>query len=72
MKRTIKSILIVLALATIVFAQAIAATCPYDGDSATLTHTVGFGQQRVCWYAHLHYENGRYVRHQFYQSCPVQ
>ena len=64
---------LILAFSAIAFAQSFSATCPYDGEFAQLTHTVGFGQQRICWYSHLHMEsNLRTVRHTFYESCPTQ
>ncbi len=48
------------------------ATCPYDGEMAGLTKTVGAGSGRVCWYAHDHLDRQTFqtVHHSFYNQCP--
>lgn len=62
-------------LLAFMFAQSVTATCPYDGDGASLERMVGSGEQRVCWYGHQHLEHDsegrpKFVHHSFYQSCP--
>ena len=64
---------LILAFCAIAVAQSLVTTCPYDGESASFTHTVGFGQQRVCWYAHNHidFQAHTSIKHTFYQACPT-
>jgi hypothetical protein len=48
-KRNEKGSWLVLLFVIVGFAQSFSASCPYDGEIASMTHTEGFGQQRVCW-----------------------
>jgi hypothetical protein len=73
-----KRILVVLTFSLLAFAQSypITATCPYDGETASIEKTVGIGKDRVCWYGHQrieHEEDGspKFTHHSFYQSCPA-
>lgn len=71
MKKMLFVIAILAALASAVWAMPFSITCPYDGESMSYDHQVGFGQNAVCWYSHMHWDSQAraMVKHKAYVSC---
>lgn len=60
-------------LATALWARPFTINCPYDGESMTFDHQVGFGPSAVCWYKHTTLDASSYpahrVTHEAYVAC---